>query len=195
MSRGRAIAVAGAAGALATACVVAFGVWAASSWRAAADRIEDATAAIAVAEARATQAELYGPLRAAWTEYAGTDISGLVRAPTGRDGLEALEERIEARFTAADAADVRVAPLSAEVAPDDAVRSQRLVLEARARVAESRLFGLLTALETETPYVFIEQLDLRAAPPPDGDAGGPRAGRWVDLQARLVGLRAAGGAQ
>lgn len=126
------------------------------------------------AEAKTTQARLYAPLGEAWASYAETAVSGLSLEETADDAEQAVRARVQRLFTEAKGALTAVERL-----PDVQTARpglQQMQFEFSGVAPEQATPALLSALETETPYLFVEFLDLERD---------PQAARRLRVRARL----------
>lgn len=158
-----------------------FAGWAVASWVDAGRRISEAEAALHRIEARRSQAELYGPLGESWVEFAASSSSGLVQAPDRRTAAEALTTRVEELMTRADGATGVVSIFGAE---EVELGLEVMRGEAVGRMPQAALPVFLDALEKDTPFLFVEFLDLRPA-----RGGGAKV---MDLRLRFVAYRMIG---
>lgn len=113
------------------------------------------------AAARTTQARLYAPLGEAWAEYAVTEMSGLAQDPSDAAAEAAVKARIETLFEESKAA-LRVVERLPD-APPPRPGLQQMRFELRGFTPETATAALLAALEAETPFLFVEFLDLQRA--------------------------------
>ena len=114
------------------------------------------------AEAKTTQARLYAPLGEAWASYAETAVSGLSLEESAAEAEKAVRERVRRLF-----AEAKGVLTAVERLPDrETARPglQQMQFEFSGLAPEQATPALLSALETETPYLFVEFLDLERDP-------------------------------
>lgn len=165
----------------------AFSAWAIARWIDGGRALAVAEQARHEADALSAQARLFAPLREAWNDYAVTAASGLAQEETAEDAAAALSARLNAAFEASKSR-LRSIERLADGAPPRPGLS-RLRFEVLGAAPEAELPGLLAAIEGETPFAFIEFLDMRRA----GAVGASRA-PGVTLRMRVSLYRLEGGA-
>lgn len=126
-------------------------------WREAGDGLRSAAERRHAAAAQAVQAALYEPLGEAWMDYAATDASGLDQSETEAAALITLKARLVALFESRDGVVNSVQTLPRHEDVDGLVR---LGVEVRGVAPQPALAPLLATLETETPLLFVEHLDI-----------------------------------
>ena len=114
------------------------------------------------AEAKTTQARLYAPLGEAWAGYSESEVSGLAQEESADEAEAAVRSRIEALFAKAKGAltGVERLPDAASARPG----LQQMRFEFSGVAPEQATPSLLSELETETPFLFVEFLDLERDP-------------------------------
>ena len=109
------------------------------------------------AEAKKTQARLYAPLGEAWAGYAETESSGLAIEKSAEEAERAVRARVDALFAKAKGALTAVERL-----PDAKSQPglQQMRFEFSGVAPEQATPVLLSELESERPFLFVEFLDL-----------------------------------
>lgn len=158
MSRALALLVAASPVLLALGLFVA---WAAGRWDQTGQELAGAEQRRHAAAARTTQARLYAPLGEAWAEYAQTDVSGLAQEETTEETVDAVRARIAALFDEAKGALIVVERMADAEPPRPGL--QRLRFELRGSAPEQATPALLAALEAETPFLFVDFLEMQRA--------------------------------
>lgn len=138
-----------------------FSYWAIGRWSEGGAALREAALRRHEASARTSQARQYGPLGEAWRRFADSDFSGLDHSADAETALSALKTRLGGLFVDAGGALAAVQRLAdGKGTPPEL---QHLRVEATGAAPEAALRPLLDALEGQTPYVFVELLDLKPA--------------------------------
>ncbi|MBX2856324.1 MAG: type II secretion system protein M [Rhodobacteraceae bacterium] len=153
---------------------IAFGVWAATEWRAQGERLERERALAHEYAAQTTQTRQYEPVLDVWRSYASSLDSGLLPGADRAAAEAVLIGRLKKAFEGFDGRWI-----GAESLPPGREGGLEVVrLEARGEAPERGFARLLDSLETESPYVFVETIDLKRM---SGDAQAAR----LDVRMRL----------
>ena len=153
---------------------VAFGVWASTEWRAQGERLERERVLAHEYAAQTTQTRQYEPVLDVWRTYATSLDSGLIPGEDLQASEAALIDRLKRTFEAFEGRWI-----GAESLPSSREGGLEVVrLEARGEAPERGFARLLDSLETESPYVFVETIDLKRM---SGDAEVAR----LDVRMRL----------
>lgn len=136
-----------------------FAFWAYGRWSSGGEALHAAAMRRHEATAQTTQARQYAPLGEAWRDYARGAAAGLDRSADAETALADLETRLRGLF--AEAGGSLRATLRLADGSDVPEGLQQLRVEASGAAPEAALRRMLRILETETPYVFVELLDLK----------------------------------
>lgn len=126
-------------------------------WRGQSERYAEEQYLLRRAMAESEQARLYDPLREAWRDYARTDLSGLSQAADAQTAETDMRRRLAEIFARFDGRWISSETLAAQAEPG----IERLRVEARGELPEAQLFAFLEALETDTPFMFLDLFDAR----------------------------------
>lgn len=138
-----------------------FSHWAYGRWSDGGEALREAALRKHEAAARTSQARQYAPLGEVWREFADSPTSGLDHAEDAEAALTTLRGRLDTLFLEAGGTLRAVQRL--EDGADAPPGLQHLRVEATAETPERTLRAALAALETQTPYVFVEMLDVKRA--------------------------------
>ena len=134
-----------------------FGVWAATEWRAQGERLVKERALAHEYEAMTTQTRQYEAVLRSWRDYAASLDSGLIGGETSAASEAALVARVQENFERFGGVWIGAESLGAR----EEGGLELISLEARGEALEEEFPHFLSALETESPYVFIDAIDLK----------------------------------
>ena len=136
---------------------IAFGVWAATEWRAQGERLERERALAHEYAVLTTQTRQYEPVLNVWRSYAESPDSGLTPGANKSEAEAVVIRRLKEAFESYEGRWIGAESLPAE--QEGGLEVVRL--EARGEAPERGFARLLDSLETESPYVFVETIDLK----------------------------------
>jgi hypothetical protein len=134
----------------------AFGQWAHIAWQAASDRLILAQKTERELAARNIQSQAYIDLLDQWRDYADTPASGLAPPATDETAATDLIARIRDTFQQSGG----TVSIATHLGANNLNGLRRTQVEILGQAPSDKLDEMLSALESETPFIFVDMISL-----------------------------------